>query len=385
MAAERLRRCVREVDTCARLGGDEFAILLENMADPKGAAKVAERVLAALHAPFPLDQGEALVGVSVGIAYAAPGDDAEVVLRNADLTMYVAKKEGKGAFRVFKPEMHRRLLERLELEAELRAALDRNQFQLHYQPLVCLGTGRITGAEALIRWAHPERGLLSPADFIPMAEDLGLIVPIGRWVLEQACCEARRWQDRFPAAGPLPVTVNLSGRQVALPGLVEHVRSVLNASGLPPELLVLELTESVLIQNTDGTMERLESLREIGIELAIDDFGTGYSSLSYLQKFPIDILKVDRTFVREAGTDAESPLAAAIVQLGMGLKLQVVAEGIEDEQQWARMRQLGCQRGQGFHFSRPVPAPQINELIAAMARGDALPWQQARLPAAAAA
>ena len=364
VASERLSVCVRGSDTVARLGGDEFAVLVEDATSPSEVLAIAERVAAALRAPFHIGGTEVFVSASIGIAPASPGDTADELLRNADVAMYFAKTRGKSATAVFEPWMQAAARERLELEADMRRGIDRREFVLHYQPIVRLDSGRITGVEALVRWHHPERGLVPPGSFIPLAEETGLIVPLGGWVLEEACRQVREWQAAQPAGEPpLKVTVNVSSRQLQEPGIVSMVRTALERTQLPAQTLVLELTESVLMQHTAITLTRLEELKSLGLSLAIDDFGTGYSSLGYLQRFPIDILKIDKAFVDAVGGETDAALARAVIALGDTLGLQTVAEGIEAPAQVAGLRQLGCELGQGFHFARPLPADALHLLL----------------------
>jgi diguanylate cyclase (GGDEF)-like protein/PAS domain S-box-containing protein len=365
-AARRLQGCLRPTDTAARLGGDEFAVLLERVADPDSASAVAGRVLDTLHKPFGLNGRTIPIKASLGVATGRPGaDEVEELLRNADVAMYAAKAGGKDRFELFHPDMHEDMLQRLELEAELRHAAGRDQLVLHYQPIVELVSGRITRVEALVRWDHPTRGLLPPAAFIPLAEEQGLIGPIGAWVLLQSCLQARRWQDQFPDAPPLSIHVNLSGRQLEERALVGEVVHALELSRLSPRLLTLEITESVLVTDIEAMSARLRELKGLGVLLAIDDFGTGYSSLSYLRRFPIDMLKIDKAFVDGIGQGREdTALAHAIVKLSHTLQLHAVAEGIEQAEQAAHLAALGCQDGQGYLFARPLVASAMTELLA---------------------
>ena len=364
-AAERLLNATRGCDTVARLGGDEFAVLLANVRSEGDIVAVAMRITAALRAPFALQGTEAFVSASIGIARAGAGAGAEELLRNADAAMYSAKTRGKGQYVLFEAAMHAAVLARLSLEADLRRAVAGNEFRLHYQPIVDLQTREIVGVEALVRWEHPERGMVSPNEFVAFAEETGLIVPIGRWVLAEACRQGAAWR-RDPTLGrPLQITVNLSGRQLHEASLVDDVRAALAASGLPPTALVLEVTESVMMEHTDVTLARLHDLRSLGVSLAIDDFGTGYSSLSYLQRFPIDTLKVDKTFVDAVGRAGDDPvLARAIVALGGALQLRTVAEGIEHEAQAAELARLGCALGQGYLWSPPLDAAALTARLA---------------------
>ena len=364
-AARRLQGCLRPADTAARLGGDEFAVLLERVTDAEAATAVAGRVLDTLHQPFGLNGRTIPIKASLGVATGRPGtDEAEELLRNADVAMYAAKAGGKDRYELFRPDMHEDMLQRLELETELRHAADRDQLVLHYQPIVELVSGRITRVEALVRWEHPTKGLLPPPAFIPLAEEQGLIGPIGNWVLLQACLQARRWQDQFPDAPPLSVHVNLSGRQLEEQQLVGEVVQALETARLSPRLLTLEITESVLVSDIEAMSTRLRELKGLGVLLAIDDFGTGYSSLSYLRRFPIDMLKIDKAFVDGIGRGREdTALAHAIIKLSHTLQLHAVAEGIEEPEQATNLVTLGCRDGQGFYFSRPLPTAAMTELL----------------------
>ncbi|MEA2293410.1 MAG: hypothetical protein QOE86_1049, partial [Solirubrobacteraceae bacterium] len=349
--ARRLDGAVRGVDTAARFGGDEFAVLLEDVGSQE-AADAAQRVLDLLSAPARLGGREIALRTSLGVSVAVAGDarTAEELIRDADAAMYTAKREGKGGYRLFEPAMHADVLARLELRSDLERAIDAGELELHYQPVVRLADGSISGFEALLRWHHPERGMVSPVEFIPIAEETGLIVPIGRWVLHEAAHHARRLEAA--ANGPLRMNVNLSAKQLQHGGIVHDVQAALTASGLPPDRLVLELTESVLLEDGDLAVERLNALKALGLRLALDDFGTGFSSLSYLSRLPVDVLKLDRSFLR----DGAPALTAGIVGLGAALQLEVVAEGIETDDQWYALQALGCDYGQGFLFARPLDA-----------------------------
>ena len=362
-AALRISSATREGDTVARLGGDEFAVLLEHVPDAAGAAAVAERILDALRQPVLVSSRPTTIAASIGIAHSAAGTAEDELLRNADLAMYAAKSRGKGRCMLFAPEMLSVLVDRLALEADLARALEREEFRLAYQPIIQLESGRPVGAEALVRWDHPERGLLGPGAFIPVAEETGAIVALGRWVLGEACREAARWQ-RGGAPG-FTVTVNLSARQLEDGSLVADVSAALRDSGLDPTCLVLEITESVLMRDAASAAAILRDVRALGVRLAVDDFGTGYSSLAYLQHFPISIIKIDRSFVAgltQGGNDAA--LARTIVALGGTLSLTTVAEGIEEAEQETRLRELGCELGQGYLFARPLAASQLAALLA---------------------
>ena len=355
--AGRLERCLRSSDTAARLGGDEFAVLIEDPTD--GPSEMARRLLAALEEPFDVDGTRVQVRASIGIAAADPaasGPDAvAAVLRNADVAMYSAKRDGGGTWRAFEPGMLDASRRRLELKSALDRAVGRSEFVLHFQPIIDLATGVIQGAEALVRWQHPQRGLISPHDFVPLAEETGQIVAIGGWVLEQACRVAVEVQRVHPTTPPMTMAVNLSALQLRRPEIVDEVAAALAASGLAAGDLVLEITESVLMSDIDQTIERLQRLKDLGVQLAIDDFGTGYSSLNYLRQFPVDIVKIDRSFVDGIEVDDDQrALVAMIVELTVALGLHVVAEGIERPEQRALLTSLGCEQGQGFLFAGPM-------------------------------
>jgi diguanylate cyclase (GGDEF)-like protein len=356
--AERVATCMRSADTAARLGGDEFAVLLEDLTSSTEAVRVAERIVEALRAPIAVAGREIFVSTSIGIATGA-GD----LLRQADVAMYRAKAEGKGRFAIYEAGMQAEVLERLDIEGALQRAVERGELELHYQPIIALATGTMAGVEALLRWNHPERGLVMPLSFVPLAEETGLIVGIGRFVIREACRQAAAWRAAGAPAG-LSVNVNLSGRQLEDPGLLDTVAGALRETGLDPGSLVLEITETVLMQDTEATIERLRALRALGVRLAVDDFGTGYSSLRYLNRFPVDVLKMAKPFVDGLGAGAEhSALARAIVDLGANLGMHIVAEGIERPEQLDALRALGCGYGQGYHFSRPLAAGELTPQV----------------------
>ena len=356
-AAARLTTCVRPGDTIARLGGDEFAVLLEDVEALTDVIAVTDRIIGALRAPFRVSGREVFIGVSIGIATLREGESPDDVVRNADLAMYFAKSRRKGHYAIYASEMHAQVMERLELEADLRIAVGSQDFRVEYQPIVNLVTGDVYGAEALVRWHHEKRGVIPPSRFVYLAEETGLIVPIGRAVLREACERARDWRARYSGRRSLQMSVNLSGRHFQEASLVDDVRDALRDSGLEPWALTLEITESVLMQESDATLEKLRTLKSLGLNLAIDDFGTGYSSLGYLQRFPIDVLKIDRTFVEAVGNEDEDPvLARAIIALGRTLRIETVAEGIEHDTQHEGLRALGCTLGQGFLFAPSMDA-----------------------------
>jgi diguanylate cyclase (GGDEF)-like protein/PAS domain S-box-containing protein len=359
--ADRLRRCTRTGDTVARLGGDEFAVLLE---DPDSAEVVAERIRETLGARFEIDGKELFITASVGISVSQLSQGAaDELLRNADAAMYVAKSRGKGGAILFRPDMHLRALKRLDLESELRRAIARDEFRLHYQPLVQPGTGRITGFEALVRWTHPERGLVGPDEFIQVAEDTALIRPIGRWVMRHAAIQAAMWQTRYQQAR-LTMSINLSSRELASEKIVQEIERAIAESGIDPTTVVIEMTERVLMSDTDATNARLRELKALGVRLSVDDFGTGYSSLSYLRGFPIDAIKIARPFLEGIPEgEQETALVRGIVELGHNLDLQVVAEGVERAEQWDTLRDLGCDLAQGYFLARPQGPERIEKLL----------------------
>jgi diguanylate cyclase (GGDEF)-like protein/PAS domain S-box-containing protein len=363
-AAERFLSCARAADTVSRLGGDEFAILIEHAAGPDGRSELLERLATAMSHPFTLSGNQVQVTASIGVATATPGDTADDLLRNADVAMYAAKRRGKGRSETYESRMYADVRHRLEMEAALRSAIDHGELTLHFQPIVHLVTGAIQGVEALVRWEHQTYGHLLPQHFIPLAEETGLIVKLGSWVLDEACRQVQAWRLAYPQTN-LSVSINISSRQLQGSGIADALNDALASSGVDPSAVILEITESVLMQQTDSVLERLQSLKKQGIRLAIDDFGTGYSSLGYLQRFPIDILKIAKPFVEEVALGAErAALARAIIGLSDTLKLQTVAEGIEMAEQRAALIELGCSLGQGHHFSRALPAEAMDRMLA---------------------
>ncbi len=362
-AAERIVQSLRASDTATRFGADQFALLLEDT-DEIGTAVVAERILNRIRRPFTVGERTLYISASIGIATNAHARSVDELIRNADTAMYGAKRQGKATYLVFAPEMHRSAVYKLELGGDLQEAVEREEFILHYQPTIDLKTGRLVGAEALIRWIHPDRGMVPPLEFISLAEETGLINPIGRWVLETACRQAKAWQDDFPNATPFTISVNLSPRQLLQPDLVSEVEQILCQTGLDPACLVLEITENALMTDSDVTFGKLRLLKELGVGIALDDFGTGHAWLSYFQKFPIDILKIDKSFVDRAssGQDA-SNLMNAILTLADMLKLRTVAEGIEVLEQLDFLKSLGCTLGQGYYFARPMEPLKLAQLL----------------------
>ena len=368
--SQRLAACLRPEDTIARLGGDEFAILLEDVKDDKGPTSVADRLTGELQQPFVVEGREVVITVSIGIAMStARRMTPEDILRDADLAMYHAKGKGKARYEVFDKSMNAPAKERMDLELDLRNAVARGEFILHYQPVVELPTGRITEVEALVRWKHPQRGLLFPADFVGLSEETGLIVPLGRWVLHEACRQTRQWQLAAPAT-KLAISVNLSARQLQQPGLVDEIGEVLRETRLDPGALRLEITETVVMHDAPITLAKLEALKALGVQLAIDDFGTGYSSLGYLKRFPVDTLKIDRSFVKGIGRDVEdSAIVRAVITVAKSLGLSVTAEGIETADQLDQLRTLGCDHGQGYFFAKPMTSDRVPAFLVATS-----PW-----------
>jgi diguanylate cyclase (GGDEF)-like protein/PAS domain S-box-containing protein len=371
--AHRLEICLRDGDTIARLGGDEFTILLDGIKDYGDAQRVAERVQELLEQPFGLSGRELFVTASIGIRYSSGGDEQpEDLLRDADTAMYSAKALGKAQYQEFDARMHSQALTLLQIESDLRRAIDRQEFQVNYQPIVSLESGRIRGFEALVRWRHPERGLIAPSDFIPIAEETGLIIPIGRWVLKQACLQMRKWQDALPITRQMKISVNLSCKQFMQPTIVRQVLETLLETGLDPTSLKLEITESVMMERGDYAMDVLDQLSKAGVELSLDDFGTGYSSLSYIQHFPVTALKIDQSFIKRIGGEQNGEIVRAVISLAQNLGLEVVAEGIETVLQLDLLKALGCAQGQGYYFSEAVGEESATALIQREERGESL-------------
>ncbi len=373
-AAPRLRQAVRSSDTVARFGGDEFGILLEDIGGEREAIDMAERIAGVFANPFVLDGSEHFVTTSVGIALAVGGEPADDLMRDADAAMHRAKERGRARWELFDETLRGRAISRLRVENDLRRALERCELTLDYQPLVSMGDGRLVGVEALVRWDHPERGRIPPSDFIPVAEENGLIESIGRWVLTRACRQAAEWYDARPDAAPVSMSVNLSAVQVANTGLAEAVAAALGMSGLDSSLLALELTESVLAGDVEELARTLRSLKALGVRLVLDDFGTGYSSLSYLTRLPLDVLKVDRSFIGGLGVEPrDTAITEAIVAMSQAMSMEVVGEGVETELQLTELNRLGCDVAQGYYFSRPVPADEITRML-----DDGPPWRPSR-------
>ena len=362
-AATLLKSCVREEDTVARLGGDEFVVLLEQLGDTRLAAEIAKKILVTLTQPHELDGHTLVVSGSIGIStYPTDGSDATTLLRNADTAMYRSKEEGRNTFCLYSAELTRSARERLTLETDLRRALKNQEFVLHYQPQVDVASGAVIGAEALVRWNHPKSGLISPARFIPVAEESGLILPLGAWVLEAACMQFQAWQAQgLPS---FTLAVNLSPRQFRQIDLTHQVKHILTATGMPPHLLELEITEGAIMERGEHARDLLRALKSLGIQLAIDDFGTGYSSLAYLRRFPINVLKIDQSFMHDIPAESGAmEIAATIVAMARNLHLQVLAEGVETEAQLAFLQAQGCDYAQGYLHSRPLAADAFAELI----------------------
>jgi diguanylate cyclase (GGDEF)-like protein len=365
--ARRLEACIRPEDTVARLSGDEFAILLESITDTSDAGRVAERIEEALSFPINLAGAEVTTSASMGIVTSSMAhDQPEQLLRSADMAMYRAKAAGRARYEMFDRAMHTDALERLRLETDLRRAVELGEFLLHYQPLVSLRTGRVTGLEALVRWQHPDKGLVPPSDFIAVAEETGLIVPIGKWVLFEACRQITEWQAAHPRDEPLTIGVNLSVKQFSQPDLVDQIRSALEVTGAPAASLRLEITESAIIDKGRAAISILSRIRELGVQVYLDDFGTGYSSLSYLHGLPIDAIKIDRAFVSSMDTDDKHlRLVRTILTLAEIVGVRAEAEGISTSEQLRELRSLNCEQGQGYLFSAPIPREAVDEVLRA--------------------
>jgi diguanylate cyclase (GGDEF)-like protein len=359
MVAGRLRTLVKETETIARMGGDEFAVIQVGIAQPSDATILAERIIEAVSQPYDIDGHQVIIGASIGIAMGpADGSSPDQLMRNADLALYRSKGQGRGMCRFFEPEMDMRMQTRRLMENDLRKALIAGEFELHYQPVVNLSSNEVSGVEALMRWRHPEKGMISPGEFIPLAEENGFIVPLGEWALRSACNAARDWPDH------MRVAVNISPVQFRKPGLVPAVIGALATSGLPAERLELEITEAVLLEDNDATLAMLHQLRELGVRIAMDDFGTGYSSLSYLQRFPFDKIKIDRSFINGMAEGASARgIIRAVAALANGLGMTTTAEGVETQQQRDAVKMEGCTEMQGFLFSKPLTDREMKQLL----------------------
>jgi predicted signal transduction protein with EAL and GGDEF domain len=356
VVAQRLWRCLRPEDTLARFGGDEFVMLIEALDDPAQAVQVAERITEELRSPFIMEGRDLYVIASIGISLGdARTHDPDDLLREADTAMYRVKDEG-GDFRVFNPAMYERAFSRLEVENDLRRAIEQEEFVVHYQPIVDLQTGELWGMEALVRWDHPERGLLEPSEFVPVAEESGLVIPVGEQILREACFRAKEWQGKNPRIPSLVMSVNLSASQLSRLDLAHTVERVLGETGLEGSCLILDVTETVYVKVLAGNTAMLDRLRGLGVRFTIDDFGTGYSSLSYLKRLPADAIKIDQSFVKGLGEDVEdTAVVRMIIELAHTLSLEVIAEGVETEEQADLLKEMGCDFAQGYHFSKPLP------------------------------
>jgi diguanylate cyclase (GGDEF)-like protein len=370
--AHRLAACLRPEDTVARLGGDEFALLLEDTSDLGATSALAERVSAEIQRPFVVDGRDVLISASIGVALTGGGSmQPEEVLRNADLAMYQAKAEGRARYELYEPDLSVSTRERLDLQADLRTAGARQELSLRYQPVVALTNIRPVEVEALVRWDHRRRGALLPADFIGLSEETGLIVPMGQWILREACRQARAWQSEPAGVPPLVISVNLSAGQFERDALPDEIATILRETALDPRRLQLEISEAVLMRDDPRTFDRLEALRAVGVRLAIDDFGTGYASLSYLKRLPVDCLKIDRSLVKGVGYETEdTAIIRAVATLARSLGITVTAEGVETHAQLVQLREVGCDQGQGYFFARPVSADRVPELLASLGADD---------------
>ncbi len=363
--AERLQHCLRPGDTVARIGADEFAILLENVMEVSDTLKIVERIQRTIPEPFMIEGNEVFTTASIGVALSSEDHiHPEHILRDADIAMYKAKSKGKGTYEIFDPSMHADIVERVRLEADLRQAVERQEFVLHYQPIIDLREDRMIGFEALVRWDHPTRGLIYPLDFIPIAEDTGQIFELGQWILREACIQLREWQDEYPKEPPLKMSLNVSSRQFADLSLSESIATIIDEIAIEPGSLTLEITESMIMENADSAVTQLQNLRKLGVDIHVDDFGTGYSSLSYIHRFPVNALKIDRSFVNEMFSKRESlEIIKAILALASNLNIDVVAEGLELNEQLTQFKGMKCQYAQGYLFSKPMAPAQLNRWI----------------------
>jgi predicted signal transduction protein with EAL and GGDEF domain len=360
---DKLRKYIRKDDTVSRSGGDEFTMLFTGVRHTKDVENMAKKIIEALHHPFVVENHELNITTSIGIAiYPKDGEDGETLLKNADTAMYQAKENGRDSYQCYNHTLHEKVSKKMLLDTKLRLALEKNQFVLYYQPLIDIDTEQIIGAEALLRWQHPDLGLVSPLDFISTAEGSGMIVPIGEWVLKTACLQIKEWQNA--GLPPIQVSVNLSAQTFMRQNLIKVINQTLKQTGVSPHLLALEITESTIMKNIDSTVFKLEKLKESGVQTSIDDFGTGYSSLSYLKKFPIHTLKIDGSFIRDIlSNQDDEAIVTAIIAMAKKLKLQVVAEGVETEEQLIFLRQQKCDMAQGYLISRPVPPEEFEKLM----------------------
>ena len=365
--ANRMQDMLRDIDTLARFGGDEFVILLEDIEDENYAALIAERLQKSLKSPFEIKGNDIYAPASFGIVLNTKiYDDPEIIIRNADAAMYHAKEKGRSQFKIFDKTLHEKALNLLQIETDLRKAIENKEFDLYYQPIVSLDNISILGFEALIRWNHPTRGLVYPDSFIPVAEETGLIIPIGRWVLKKACRDLRRWDEQVESKLPLFMSVNISSKQFLRPSLIDDIKAILDETGLSPDKLKLEITETALMEDVHETIPLIQRLKDLGVQIVIDDFGTGYSSMSYLQQLPIDTLKVDQSFIsriENSSDDENKNIVETIVSLALKLGLKVVAEGVETDKQHSVLSQMNCQMAQGYLFSRPLKKEKMDELI----------------------
>jgi diguanylate cyclase (GGDEF)-like protein len=362
--ARRLEKCMRPGDMIARLGGDEFAVILDNLKSSEDALQAADRLHQEMTVPYLLSGREVYASASIGVALSqAHHESAQDFLRAADTAMYHAKGRGRGCVELFDTEMHARALGQLQIETDLRHALQREEFRVFYQPIVATETRQVRGFEALVRWQHPEHGLLSPVRFMQVAEDTGLVIPIDQWVLRESCTQLRQWQEEFPMNPLLSISVNLSGKQFAHPDLCDKVRHLLDETGVIPLSVKLEITESSLVENPDAAAQILRQLKDLGVRISLDDFGTGYSSLSYLHRFPIDVLKIDRSFVNRMSVSKNSEIVRTIITLAINLGMEVIAEGVETEEQVAHLASMRCDYVQGYLFSQPMARDAVHELL----------------------
>jgi diguanylate cyclase (GGDEF)-like protein len=368
VVAHILEDCLRTTDTVARLSGDEFTILLEDIEDLSGATKIAERILERLAQSITLNDHTVFISASIGIVFSSTGyEQAADLLRDADIAMYRAKELGKARYAIFDQEMYSKTLKLLQMENDLRLALDRREFLLAFQPIISLPTERLIGFEALLRWHHPELGSISPAEFIPVAEDTGLIIPIGEWVIYEACRQLRIWQQQFPQANALKLSINLAGQQIKSPNFIQRLEQILAETGMDGRCLRLEITETMLMDQGEETIQILSEIRALNIQLSLDDFGKGYSSLSYLHRFPINTIKIDQSFVSQMSTEDENfEIVRTITTLAHTLGMDVVAEGVETAHQLAQLKTLGCEFGQGYFFSKPLDVSAAMSMIAGL-------------------